>query len=89
MRQAAPGTRHPAPGTRHQIYNFEVEATHTYIAGGVRVHNRSDYTPWDPENEGFPTQNSDGGYTTELLDNSGIVVWTKAGRVDESGETVY
>lgn len=25
----------------HQVYNFEVEGTHTYIAGGIRVHNTS------------------------------------------------
>ncbi len=26
---------------RHTVYNFEVEGTHTYIAGGIRVHNTS------------------------------------------------
>nr|MDJ0826915.1 hypothetical protein [Rhodobacter sp.] len=30
----------PAPKT-HQVYNFEVETHHTYIAGGIRVHNTS------------------------------------------------
>lgn len=30
-----------AGAPRHQVYNFEVEGTHTYIAGGVRVHNHS------------------------------------------------
>ncbi len=28
-------------GAGHVVYNFEVEGTHTYIAGGVRVHNTS------------------------------------------------
>ncbi|WP_275078561.1 calcium-binding protein, partial [Pseudovibrio sp. WM33] len=28
-------------GSAYQTYNFEVEETHTYIAGGIRVHNKS------------------------------------------------
>lgn len=28
-------------GTGHTVYNFEVEKYHTYIAGGIRVHNSS------------------------------------------------
>ena len=33
---------HPAPWkTSHTVHNFEVEGTHTYIAGGIRVHNKS------------------------------------------------
>lgn len=43
------GTVNPSPKpfhgttalTGHRVYNFEVETHHTYIAGGIRVHNRS------------------------------------------------
>jgi Ca2+-binding RTX toxin-like protein len=37
---------------KHTVYNFEVEDTHTYIAGGYRVHNRSTLSYWDPEQNG-------------------------------------
>ena len=36
------GIPHEDPsGDRWQTYNFEVETYHTYIAGGIRVHNKS------------------------------------------------
>ncbi|TNJ38900.1 calcium-binding protein, partial [Phaeobacter sp. B1627] len=37
---AFPGGLEPS-GQKHTVYNFEVEDTHTYIAGGYRVHNQS------------------------------------------------
>ncbi|AQZ53821.1 Hemolysin, plasmid (plasmid) [Martelella mediterranea DSM 17316] len=33
----------PVEGDAWQTYNFEVEDLHTYIAGGVRVHNQSEW----------------------------------------------
>ena len=37
---------------KHSVYNFEVEETHTYIAGGYRVHNRSTLSYYDAEENG-------------------------------------
>jgi hypothetical protein len=53
-----------------KTYNFEVEEFHTYVAGGVRVHNDS----WD-NNTGFEYknwQNRDGNATVELADGSHV-----------------
>ncbi|WP_420862958.1 calcium-binding protein [Algirhabdus cladophorae] len=40
---------------RHTVYNFEVAGTHTYIAGGYRVHNTSTLDFYDPDENGMIT----------------------------------
>ncbi|NJO35488.1 MAG: calcium-binding protein [Rhodospirillales bacterium] len=40
---------------KHTVYNFEVEGTHTYIAGGYRVHNTSTLSFYDPDTNGVLT----------------------------------
>ena len=79
-------------GVRHQIYNFEVEGTHTYIAGGIRVHNVSnsllatsffddpnvDFVDYDPVNDIIYGVYNDG---------SGRVVEEKLWSVDDTAGT--
>jgi hypothetical protein len=40
---------------KHTVYNFEVEGTHTYIAGGYRVHNTSTLAFYDSDTNGVLT----------------------------------
>ncbi len=63
----------PKPA-RHTVYNFEVEGTHTYIAGGYRVHNRSALSYFDPEKNGLITDiynDGAGRLVVESVDEQG------------------
>jgi Ca2+-binding RTX toxin-like protein/predicted Fe-Mo cluster-binding NifX family protein len=52
---------------RHTVYNFEVEDTHTYIAGGYRVHNTSTLS--------FYNHSENGRLTDVYEDAEGRLVW--------------
>ncbi|MBW3245451.1 hypothetical protein KUV57_22660 [Epibacterium sp. DP7N7-1] len=52
---------------KHKVYNFEVADTHTYIAGGCRVHNTSTLSFYDP--------NENGVLTAVYEDELGRLVW--------------
>ena len=52
---------------KHTVYNFEVQGTHTYIAGGYRVHNTSTLSFYDPETNGV--------LTDIYTDEQGRLVW--------------
>ena len=52
---------------KHTVYNFEVEGTHTYIAGGYRVHNTSTLAFYDPDTNGV--------LTAIYEDSQGRLVW--------------
>jgi len=54
----------------HRVYNFEVEGTHTYIADGVRVHNRSSLA--------FVTEENGETLGAEIDEFGNIVVTTRS-----------
>lgn len=61
-----------APILGWRTYNFEVEKLHTYVAGGVRVHNDCLNTTDDYVHGSF-NRNSDGSYTISVVDQSNAV----------------
>ncbi|NSX56902.1 calcium-binding protein [Parasulfitobacter algicola] len=70
---AFPDGLEPKAG-KHTVYNFEVEDTHTYIAGGYRVHNRSALSYFDPDQNGQITKlyyDEDGNLVVESVSDDG------------------
>ncbi|WP_189438477.1 hypothetical protein, partial [Pseudovibrio japonicus] len=71
-------------------YNFEVEGTHTYIAGGIRVHNTSllDYLPDGAGNvRYFPSDENGHQKMTYSMPDGGYVVETGTG-FDPGSDTI-
>lgn len=88
---AAFGTQGVRP-SHHTVYNFEVEGTHTYIADGIRVHNTSALSFFDPDQNGTLTgviQDDDGrivGWRSQTPDGGN---WeTRTRNIDPAGNTV-
>ena len=79
------------PGTqRHTVYNLEVEGTHTYIAGGYRVHNRSTLSYFDPDQQGRITDiatDGNGDLVVTSVSDDGATWVTTASGVDGTSTT--
>ena len=69
----------PTTDKKHTVYNFEVEGTHTYIAGGFRVHNTSALSFYNLDTDGNLTQVLD-------LDQDGRIDYTKS--ISDDGRSV-
>ena len=71
---------------RHRVYNFEVEGTHTYIADGIRVHNRStlSYIDWDQQGELIDVFEDEDGNLVVITRSDDGAIWTTTGRTDPS-----
>ena len=84
---------HDCDADSHTVYNFTVARTHTYIAGGVRVHNTSVWDFYDPEIDGYEItelpKDTDGDgladYMRVVKDGKVTEIFTEA--VDASGTT--
>lgn len=79
VQSAFPEGLESKPG-KHTVYNFEVEGTHTYIAGGYRVHNTSALDFYDDHY----------GQITEVrdLDGDGAIDFFKTSSDNGNGEWV-
>ncbi|WP_275505992.1 calcium-binding protein, partial [Pseudovibrio sp. W74] len=77
-------------GSHYTTYNFEVEATHTYIAGDIRVHNTSilDYVPEGATILNHTLENSEGKQEADYISADGGIVHLTGTGFDDASDTI-
>ncbi|KZK78470.1 Poly(beta-D-mannuronate) C5 epimerase 2 [Pseudovibrio sp. W64] len=77
-------------GSRYATYNFEVESTHTYIAGDIRVHNTSilDYLPEGATYLNHDFNNDAGKQELDYISADGGIVHLTGTGFDDASDTI-